>query len=249
MTDPADPGAPESRLLFYATPEHACSYLPGRDAVTVFADPAHPKTTALYGALARHGFRRSGRHLYVPRCPHCSACVPVRLPVRDFRPRRRHRRVRRMNEDLSVRALAPGFRQAHFDMYCRYQQARHRGGGMDHASREQYLDFLVSDWCETVFFEFSLDDRPLAVAVVDVLPDALSAVYTFFEPSAAARAPGVNAVLFQVDEAVRRGLRWLYLGYWVGGCRKMDYKREYLPQERLVDGEWRRHEQAAPPGS
>lgn len=233
---------PDPRLRFYATSEHDCSYLPGRRAVTVFADPEHPKTTPLYGALARHGFRRSGQQIYVPRCPRCSACVPVRIPVQEFHPQRRHRRVRRMNEELVVQAMAAGFRQDHFDMYCRYQHQRHRGGGMDNLSREQYLEFLVSDWCDTIFFEFRLREELVAVAVVDELPGALSAVYTFFEPAHAARAPGVNAVLFEIDEAVRRGFRWLYLGYWVSGCRKMDYKREYLPQERLVAGEWRRCE-------
>lgn len=237
-----DNPSPSPQLLFYATPGHDCSYLPGREAVTVFADPAHPKSPALYGALARHGFRRSGQHLYVPRCPDCSACVPVRVPVRDFQPRRRHRRVRRMNQDLVVRERPACFDPQHFELYCRYQHQRHRGGGMDNPTQEQYLSFLVCDWCETLFFEFLLDDELVAVAVVDRLPDALSAVYTFFDPQQSARAPGVNAVLFEIDEAARRGLRWLYLGYWVSGCRKMDYKREYLPQERLVEGAWRRRE-------
>jgi len=127
-------------------------------------------------------------------------------------------------------------------MYSRYQRQRHRGGGMDEPTPEQYRAFLTSNWSDTVFFEFALDDRPVAVAVVDRLPDAFSAVYTFFEPGEARRALGVNAVLFQIEEAARRGLRWVYLGYWVSGCRKMDYKREYLPQERLVGGAWRRRE-------
>ena len=242
MSDDLAGGRIPPRLRFYATPEHACSYLPQRDAVTVFADPAAPKSTELYAALARHGFRRSGEHLYVPRCPACSACVPVRVPVRDFRPRRRHRRVRRANADLVVREREPVFDEAHFRMYCRYQAERHPGGGMDDPDRRQYMDFLTSSWCDTAFFEFRLDEQPIAVTVVDRFPDALSAVYTFFEPAHAARAPGVNAVLFQIEEAARRGLRWVYLGYWVSGCRKMDYKREYLPQEHLTDGHWRRRE-------
>ena len=113
---------------------------------------------------------------------------------------------------------------------------------MDTPTERSYIEFLASDWCETRFFEFSLAGEPLAVAVVDVLADGLSAVYTFFEPHEQRRALGVNAVLFAIDEAAQRGLPWLYLGYWVSGCQKMDYKREYLPQERLVDGEWRRCE-------
>ncbi len=242
MAEPPDPPAVSSRLLFYATPEHDCSYLPGRRAVTVFVDPAQPKTPEMYSALAPHGFRRSGVHLYVPRCPGCAACVPVRVPAAEFRGRRRHRRVRRLNRDLAVRLCEPVFEASHYALYCRYQRARHRGGGMDAPSPETYLGFLASDWSETLFYEFSLDGAPLAVAVLDVLADGLSAVYTFFEPSEQRRALGVNAVLFALEETARRGLPWLYLGYWVSGCRKMEYKREYLPQERLVGGRWQRCE-------
>ena len=242
MHEPPRSAIDSANLRLYATPAHECSYLPGRRAVTVFADPALPKTPALYSALAPYGFRRSGAHLYVPHCPHCSACVPVRLPVADFQPRRRHRRIRRLNEDLRVRLREPIFDPGHYALYCRYQHARHRGGGMDSTSPEQYLGFLASDWSETLFYEFSLDEKVLAVTVLDVLADGLSAVYTFFEPAAARRALGVNAVLFAIDETRRRDLPWLYLGYWVSGCRKMDYKREYLPQERLIDGHWQRIE-------
>ena len=145
-----------------------------------------------------------------------------------------------MNEDLRVAARAPVFDADHYALYCRYQHGRHRGGSMDSPSPDRYMAFLASDWSETVFFEFSHADKVLAVAVVDVLADGLSAVYTFFEPALRQRGLGINAVLFAIDEAARRGLPWLYLGYWVSGCRKMDYKREYLPQERLVDGEWQR---------
>lgn len=230
------------RLVFYATPGHECSYLPGREAVTVFADPAYPKDNELYTVLSRHGFRRSGEHIYTPRCPACQACVPVRVPVREFRPRRRQRRVMRVNADLAVRALPAEFRDEHFALYRAYLANRHPGGGMDQPTPEQYLNFLTSGWSETIFYEFSLARRVVAVAVVDRLRDGLSAVYTFFAPQESARAPGVNAILFEIGEAAREGLDWLYLGYWVDGCRKMHYKRDYLPQERLLDGRWCRTE-------
>ena len=240
MADDGGLEAVPEQLLFYATPEHECSYLPGRRAVTVFADPAFPKSPALYTLLARHGLRRSGEHLYVPRCPACTACVPVRVPVREFRPGRRHRRVLKINRDLQVRVCEAGFDPRHYRMYCRYQSARHPGGGMDSPTPEQYMDFLACDWGDVQFLEFSEGDTPLAVAVMDCLGDGLSAVYTFFEPAASRRGLGVNAVLSGIAEAARRGLDWLYLGYWVSGCQKMDYKREYLPQERLLNGDWQR---------
>ena len=74
----------EQKLSFYATPPHSCNYLPGKNAITLFADPRFQKNTRLYSALAECGFRRSGEHLYIPHCENCSSCVPVRIPVNEF---------------------------------------------------------------------------------------------------------------------------------------------------------------------
>lgn len=229
-----------AELLFYATPAHECSYLPGRRAVTVFADPGFVMNSDIYSSLSSHGFRRSGAHVYTPRCPDCTACVAVRVRVSEFRPTRRHRRIRRVNSDLTAHQRSAGYDEAHFLLYCRYMQARHPGGAMDNPSREQYAEFLIGAWSNTEFYEFRLGTRLVAVAVADRLRDGLSAVYTFFDPEHEKRSPGVNAVLFEIDEAARLGLDWLYLGYWVEGCQKMEYKSEYLPQERLVGSRWQR---------
>ena len=236
MTAPED-----ARLLsFFSTPVHRCSYLEGRDAVTVFADPRFPKTTALYSVLSRYGFRRSGSHIYRPQCPDCAACIPVRIPVREFVPRRRQRRILRRNEDLTVRAMAPELREEHFNLYRDYLAARHPGGGMDNPTPQQYTDFLIGAWCDSVFYELRHRDRLLAVAVVDRLDDGLSAVYTFFDPAEHRRSLGTQAVLWEIEECRRLGLDWLYLGYWIPGCAKMSYKRDFQPSEYFVDGNWTR---------
>jgi len=228
-------------LAFYSTPRYACSYVPGRDAVTLFADPSIHKTPQLYATLSAFGFRRSGEHLYRPRCPHCSACIPVRIPVADFRPNRVQRRTWQRNRDLRISRLPAGFEPEHFQLYARYLRHRHPGGGMDNPTVESYMDFLTATWSETMFYEFRLRDRLIAVAVVDQLPEALSAVYTFFDPDCAARSPGRHAVLHQIELARASGLRWVYLGYWIRDCRKMRYKDEYQPLEYYVDGHWTRH--------
>jgi len=225
-------------LAFYATPPHRCSYLPGREAITVFADPRHPKDVRLYSRLSRSGFRRSGDHIYVPACQGCRACVPVRVPVRDFRPRRSQRRIAARNATLRV-AEHPGvFNEAHFQLYRRYVNVRHRGGGMDDPSRHEYLEFLCSSWCDTVFYEFRRGGDLAAIAVTDRLSDGLSAVYTFFEPSLAREGLGVYAILWQIEEAKRLGLDYCYLGYWIAQTRKMRYKAQYLPQEHYRNGGW-----------
>lgn len=226
------------RLRFFATPGHPCSYLAGREATTVFADPGHPKDPALYTVLSRLGFRRSGTHIYRPGCAVCSACIPVRIPVARFRPRRIQRRVRTANRDLVFRVRRARFDPRHFALYRRYLSARHAGGGMDDPSPRQYREFLISAWCDTLFFEYSLGTEVVAVSVIDRLTDAFSCVYTFFDPMHERRSLGTYAILHAIEVARRRSLRWLYLGYYIARSPKMRYKAGFQPQERFVDGRW-----------
>ena len=223
---------------FLATPPHPCHYLPGQQAVTLFADPRAGMSTVLYGQLVEHGFRRSGSDVYRPMCPRCQACVPVRIPVAHMAHRRRERRIWRGNADLRASPQPSEFRNEHYDLYCRYLAARHPGGGMDNPDPGGYLRFLRSDWCETRFVEFRLAGKLLAVAVTDVLPNGLSAVYTFYEPEAARRSLGTYTILWQVEEARRLGLPWLFLGYWIEACDKMRYKGHFRPLQALRDGHW-----------
>ncbi|MDH3412380.1 MAG: GNAT family N-acetyltransferase, partial [Gammaproteobacteria bacterium] len=118
-------------------------------------------------------------------------------------------------------------------------RARHPGGSMDNPSEEQYREFLSCSWGNTVFFEFRLEGQLAAVAVSDVLDDGLSAVYTFFDPALSKRSLGAYGILWQIEEARRLNLDWLYLGYWIETSPKMRYKGDYRPQQRLIDGRWR----------
>lgn len=226
-------------LKFYATQAHACSYLPERDAVTLFADPAAPMDTATYSALARLGFRRSGEHVYRPHCPRCRACVPVRIPVASFRPDRSQRRTWERNADLRVVPRPATYDSEHFDLYQRYLHSRHAGGGMDNGNADDYVRFVTSDWSDTLLYEFRLGDCLLGVAAVDHLVDGLSAVYTFFDPDERRRALGVWSVLWQVEETRRRALPWLYLGYWIAESPKMAYKTRYRPLQGYDGAKWK----------
>ena len=226
------------RLHLLATSSHPCNYLAGREARTVVVDPYCTKDPALYTLLSRLGFRRSGADIYRPACARCTECVPVRIPVARFRPRRIHRRVLVRNRDLGVRILPARFDATHFALYRRYQSARHPGGGMDDPSPDHYRDFLTSAWCDTVFFEYSLDAVTLAVSVIDRLTDGLSCVYTFFDPDHERRSLGTFAILHAIDVARRSSLEWLYLGYYIADSPKMRYKGDFRPQERFVGGRW-----------
>jgi arginine-tRNA-protein transferase len=225
-------------MRLYRTPEHACSYLPGRLATTVFVDPFHPMDMRLYGYLVGLGFRRSGNHVYRPACGPCQACIPVRVPVAAFQANRSLRRVARLNQDLQVRRVEAVATDEHFPLYADYLAARHRDGDMYPAKRDSFSAFLDSDWCDTVSYEFRLGERLLAVAVTDRLNDALSAVYTFFDPAASARSLGTYAIAWQIEEARRLRRDWLYLGYWIAECSKMSYKDHFRPQERFQGGRW-----------
>lgn len=228
-------------MAFYATPPHPCSYLEEREAVTLFADPKAQMTTELYTALAELGFRRSGDHVYRPRCPDCQACLPVRVDVAHFRPDRSQRRTQNKNHDLSVHIRPAEFDEEHYALYRRYISSRHADGSMDQDDPEMYIRFLASAWSETHFVEFRQQQRLLAVAVIDLLEDGLSAVYTFFEPDDEKRSLGTLAVLWQIEEARRRKIEWVYLGYLIEESPKMAYKARYRPLEAFEHGEWTRY--------
>lgn len=238
MTTESSTAEPLQQLAFYTTEIHPCAYLADQEAVNLLADPAVTVSTEIYSTLINLGFRRSGSNLYRPHCPHCRECVPVRLPVTGFRPSRSQRRVQNFNQDLSVIVRNSQFKQEHYDLYRRYIQSRHSGEGMDTDDPEQYHRFLSSDWCNTRFVEFRHREVLLAVAVMDVLEEGLSAVYTFFDPDEAKRSLGVFAVLWEVQECLRLNLPYLYLGYWIEESPKMAYKAGYRPLEVYKNAEW-----------
>lgn len=229
-----------SELRFFRTPAHPCSYLEGRQAATLFVDPQTPLDGALYGQLSRLGFRRSGEYLYRPHCEGCQACIPARVRVADFRPRRRHRRLMARNTDLRVDQEPARYTREIYRLYARYIDARHGDGDMYPPSEEQFTSFLTCDWADTRFQCFrDPHDTLLAVAVTDHLDDGLSAVYTFFDPAQPQRGLGVNALLWQILACQRAGLPYLYLGYWIRQCQKMSYKSQYRPLEIFRRGQWR----------
>lgn len=225
-------------LVFYASPPHECSYLPDREAITLFADPKRKMSSALYSALSDYGFRRSGEFVYRPRCQGCNACLPCRIPVAQFAPTRSQRRTWQRNLDLTVQIMPPDHDALYFDLYRRYMNSRHAEGTMNVDSDEQYRRFLTSPWSDTWFVLFRRADKIVAVAVVDRLQQGLSAVYTFYDPNEEKRGLGTMAVLWQIEQAKRMGLPYVYLGYYIAESPKMAYKARYHPLELYCGGKW-----------
>jgi arginyl-tRNA--protein-N-Asp/Glu arginylyltransferase len=226
-------------IRVFQTLEHPCGYYADRAARNLVIDPVARGLPQVYGMALERGFRRSGGHVYRPHCSACHACVAARVPVAEFLPDRSQRRCRARNADLACAVVAPRCDDETYGLYRRYLAARHAGGGMDDPAEEDFERFLACDWSPTRFLELRLHGELVAVAVTDVLPHGLSAVYTFYAPEFAGRSLGTCAILRQIEWARRDGLPHLYLGYWIAGHPKMDYKARFRPLQRLRDGGWR----------
>lgn len=230
--------AGHSQLALYSGPLQCCSYLPGRQSRSWFVDPSAALTPRHYDRLLAMGYRRSGGIVYRPACPGCQACIPVRVPVEGFRLRRWARRNQILNQDLVMSWHQKGLSEEAFDLYRRYQRARHVDGEMDYSTPSEVEQFLFCDWLEPLVLEWRQEKRLVAAAVVDRTLSALSAVYSFFEPDLRQRGLGTHAILCQLTLAVRWERRWLYLGYWIKECPKMSYKSRFRPIEAFNGQEW-----------
>lgn len=225
-------------ISLVSSPNHVCSYLDEQISRTVFVYPTNQLNVSVYSQLIAKGFRRSGDDVYVPRCPQCNACIPARIAVKQFKANRSQQRCQKKNSQTKVIIKPAVFEPAHYDLYLRYQQTRHRGGDMAESSPEDYIQFLSSAWCDTVFVEFFINEKLAGVAIVDQLDNALSAVYTFFDPDFSDYGLGVYAVLWQIEYAKRQQKEFVYLGFWIKACQKMAYKSNYHPLQILRDGQW-----------
>ncbi|MBV8752294.1 MAG: arginyltransferase [Hyphomicrobiales bacterium] len=238
---------------FYLTAPSPCPYLPGREERKVFTHLVGERAPELNDLLTHGGFRRSQSIAYRPACETCRACVSVRVVVEDFRPTRSMRRVVERNSDLVAEMRVPVPTSEQYSVFRGYLDSRHRDGGMADMTVLDYAMMVEDSHVETRIVEFRRrgpDSRItgrgngplLGVALTDVLSDGLSMVYSFFDPDVGGRSLGTFIILDHIARARRLGLPYVYLGYWVKGSKKMDYKGRFLPQERLTGDGWTRVE-------
>lgn len=236
-----------SRLpQFFLTPGGACPYLPGRVERKVFARLIGPHAGPLNDALTHSGFRRSQMIAYRPACDGCSACVSVRVVADAFTATRTMRRIARRNADLVRTVLPAEATREQFSLLQSYLSQRHAGGGMSDMGLFDYVAMVEETPVETTVVEYRLPSSNgsqgalIACALTDVLQDGLSMVYSFFGGSRGDRSLGTYMILDHIRAARARHLPYVYLGYWVGGSDKMDYKARFRPLEALGPAGWTR---------
>ncbi len=229
--------------FFFTTAPLPCPYIPGRLERKIVTELNGPDAEVLHEALSRAGFRRSHSIAYTPACPGCAACIPVRIVAAEFRPDRTMRRLRRVNADLTARRVPARATAEHYRLFSRYQESRHSGGDMAMMGFYDYRSMVEDSPIDTFLLEFRRADGVLAgVCLADRMSDGLSAVYSFFDPDLPQRSLGTFMVTWLVEESVRTGLPYVYLGYWIAESRKMSYKSRFRPLEAFGPNGWRRLE-------
>lgn len=235
MTRPFD----QSRTEFYLTSPSRCPYLPGRKERKVFTFLSGANAPQYNAILTQRGFRRSQNIVYLPACDACNACKPVRIVARDFENRNAWKRIERRNADLTRQLKAPKATGEQFSVLRGYLDERHADGGMADMTVLDYTSMVEQTCVDTVLIEYrNADDKLIACALSDRLPDGLSMVYSFFEPEEASRSLGTYMILDHVALARELGLPYVYLGYWIDGSPKMDYKARFDPLEYWTTKGW-----------
>lgn len=225
--------------IFFGTAPQPCPYLDGENEAKVVTELVGAGARALHDRLTQAGFRRSHDVAYKPACPGCAACVATRIPVQRMVMKRWMRRNLRGNGDIAVRDVPLVATVEQFDLFHRYQIARHGDGGMAQMDFADYRALVEQTPTKTLLTEFrDPAGRLQGAALSDVLIDGYSAVYSFFDPEDRRRGLGTFAILNLVERARAEALPHVYLGYWIAASPKMVYKTRFQPLEGLTPGGW-----------
>jgi len=222
---------------FGISKEFPCSYLPNKQERLLISVEPQLNNTEGYSWLMSQGFRRSGDQTYRPHCVNCNACQSIRIPVAYFKPSKSQKRLLKKNQHFTLN-ISTQQQDNYYPLYQQYINAIHKNGAMYPPNEEQYQSFLTCIITKQYFIETWDNETLICVAVTDKLSDALSAVYTFYHPNYKKYALGVYSILKQIEFSQQLSKEFLYLGYQIDECKKMNYKNKYFPYQILKDNQW-----------
>lgn len=222
---------------FGVTQAFQCNYLPEKEERLLVAVDERLHNSEKYSWLMANGFRRSSDQIYRPHCINCNACKSLRVITPKFSPSKSQKRLLNKNKDFVIK-ISKQPKDNYYPLYENYINTIHADGSMFPATVSQYESFTKSSVSEQIFVETWDNDKLISVAVTDVLTDALSAVYTFYHPDYKNRGLGVFSILNQINLSVSFSKQYLYLGYQIDECQKMNYKNKYFPYQELVNNHW-----------
>ena len=224
--------------LFQSSP-YQCGYLPNSTAQNLFTSPSTALTPAIYSSLINVGFRRSGDSVLRPNCAQCNQCISLRVNISDFTLSRSQKRVMNLNADLTCRIVEQPKPQQYYSLYTDYVRYKHPTSENMQDAEDTFKHFFLSRWAKTFVIEFITNNQELAcIAICDPLTHGWSAVYTFYDPALSARSLGTYSILKQIEYVQKCGLDYLYLGYWIHDCEKMNYKTKFRPCEGYKNEQW-----------
>ena len=229
----------KSGIQLGLSPVMECSYLPNEQEQLLFALDKSIYNDWAYEALLGQGFRRSGNDIYRPHCPSCQSCQSLRLIPKTFTPSTSQKRVRNKTSHLHWHVNFVEQRE-YYPLYAKYIEARHSSGSMYPPSQDHFRQFIQCDWLQVIYLEAWEHERLVAVAVTDLMPDSLSALYIFYDPERERLSLGTAAVLQEIDLAIKINKPFLYLGYQIDECAAMNYKKRFKPYQKFdaLSGSW-----------
>ncbi|WP_448211608.1 arginyltransferase [Colwellia sp. MEBiC06753] len=217
--------------------EFPCNYLPDKNERLIIVIDDLTKQTDDYDYLMHQGFRRSGDQVYRPHCRTCNQCQSIRVCTDLFKPTKSQKRLLKKNQQFST-CVTEHAKPEYYSLFETYINTLHSDGAMYPASEEQYNNFIFTDIAKQLFLEIYDENKLISVAVTDVLPNAISAIYTFYHPAYRKQALGIYSILQQIALAKTMKKPFVYLGYQIDECQKMNYKAKFFPHHRLINNQW-----------
>ncbi|MDH3335008.1 MAG: arginyltransferase [Rhodospirillaceae bacterium] len=225
--------------FFFTTQPLACPYVDGLTEKRMVTELSGRDAVEISDRLSLSGFRRSHTVAYIPVCDNCNSCVSVRILAREFSYSRSHRKIKNRNRDINVSLNPPIATHEQFSLFKEYTKTRHGDGDMATMDYYDYQSLIEDTPVRTNVVEFRNPEKQLiACCIVDKIKGGISAVYSFYSPDLDRLSLGTFIILWLIEYAYNLGLDHVYLGYWVNGSRKMDYKKKFYPLEGYIDGRW-----------